>query len=540
MSKFQRIPDVLVDRLEQEKEVSTMDKKILMKQKSVTAFERKEGQVSVMKNCRKYFLMAVFACIMLVGTLFVGGTMRADAATRKGYIIGTSNVRVYSNTALTRGYGWIYPTDEVQVIVVTSRYTKVTYPVSGGRYKTGYIATGNVLTATGGSTYTSLGRFTTYRRDSTANTYGYVDRNDSVMVLGTRGDFTQIKYPVSGGFKYAFSKTSDVNTYVTGNNNRDSARIADGTYTLVSALNNGYVADIENADSRSGANCQLYESNGTNAQKFTFSYNSDGYYTITNINSGKVLDCASGGNANGLNVWQYDSNLTSAQRWKLTDVGGGYYTLTCKCNGRCLDVSGGKVFNGNNIQIYESNGTASQKWKLVPVSNSGNTSSESIIQKLVDYELSQLGTGDYRGNNNVKYNTWYYGRAVSGSGYAWCMAFQAYCCYQITGSNNAIPKTASCTSAVNTFKSRGQFHYSRYYGGNYTPKAGDVVYYTNGSRNSSCHVGMITSAPVNGYLQTVEGNIVCSDRNYKVVQFTKNAKRTINSSYVLGYATPNY
>lgn len=44
MSKFQRIPDVLVDRLEQEKEVSTMDKKILMKQKSVTAFERKEGQ----------------------------------------------------------------------------------------------------------------------------------------------------------------------------------------------------------------------------------------------------------------------------------------------------------------------------------------------------------------------------------------------------------------------------------------------------------------------------------------------------------------
>lgn len=394
MSKVQRIPDVLVDRLEQEKEVSTMDKKILMKQKSVTAFDWKEGQVSVMKNCRKYFLMAVFACIMLAGTLFVGGTTRADAATRKGYIIGTSNVRVYSNTALTRGYGWIYPTDEVQVIVVTSRYTKVTYPVSGGRYKTGYIATGNILTATGGSTYTASGRFTTYRRDSTANTYGYVDRNDSVMILGTRGDFTQIKYPVSGGFKYAFSKTSDINTYVTGNNNRD---------------------------------------------------------------------------------------LTSS-----------------------------------------------------------NTSSESIIQKLVDYELSQLGTGDYRGNNNVKYNTWYYGREVSGSGYAWCMAFQAYCCYQITGSNNAIPKNVSCTSAVNTFKSRGQFHYSRYYGGNYTPKAGDVVYYTNGSRNSSCHVGMITSAPVNGYLQTVEGNIVCSDRNYKVVRFTKNAKRAINSSYVLGYATPNY
>lgn len=221
-------------------------------------------------------------------------------------------------------------------------------------------------------------------------------------------------------------------------------------------------------------------------------------------------------------------------------MGSGYYTLTCKCNGRCLDVSGGKVFNGNNIQIYESNGTASQKWKLVSTSASENTSSELVAQKLVNYELSQLGIGDYRGNNNVKYNTWYYGRSVSGSGHAWCMAFQAYCCYQITGSNNAIPKTASCTSAVNTFKSRGQFHYSRYYGGNYIPKAGDIVYYTNGSRYSSCHVGMIISAPVNGFLQTVEGNIICSNRNYKVVRFTKNAKRTVNSSYVLGYATPNY
>ena len=522
-----------------------MDKTVLRKQKNMAIFKEKKGKVIVMKTYRKYFLLTVLACIMFVGSLFAGESTSASAATRKGYIIGTSNVRVYSNSGLTVGYGWIYATDEVQVITVTSRYTKVTYPISRGRYKTGYIATGNILTATGGSAYTSSGRFTTYRRNSTANPYGYADRNDRVMVLGTRGSFTQIKYPVSGGFKYGFARTSDVDKYVKGSYSGGAARIVNGTYTLVSALNNNYVADIASGDSRSGANCQLYESNGTNAQKFSFSYNSDGYYTITNVNSGKVLDCATGGNANGLNVWQYDSNLSSAQRWKLTDVGGGYYTLTCKCNGRCLDVSCGKVYNGNNIQIYESNDTASQKWKLVSTSVSNNTSvgnntSSPVAQKLVNYEISQLGIGDYRGNNNVKYNTWYYGKTVSGSGHAWCMAFQAYCCYQITGSNNAIPKTASCTAAVNIFKNRGQFHYSRYYGGNYTPKAGDVVYYTNSSKNSSCHVGMITSAPVNGYLQTVEGNIICSDKNYKVVRFTKNAKRTINSSYVLGYATPNY
>lgn len=169
-----------------------------------------------------------------------------------------------------------------------------------------------------------------------------------------------------------------------------------------------------------------------------------------------------------------------------------------------------------------------------------STVNNSAASKMVSYELSQLGVGDIKGNNNVKYNTWYWGKVINSSGYAWCMAFQAYCCNQITGSNTAIPKTASCTSAVNIFKSRGQFQYSKYYGGSYIPKAGDLVFYTSNGGKNSCHVGMIISSPVNGYLQTVEGNIQCSDGNWKVVRFTNNSKRTISNSYVLGYATPNY
>ena len=30
-------------------------------------------------------------------------------------------------------------------------------------------------------------------------------------------------------------------------------------------------------------------------------------------------------------------------------------------------------------------------------------------------------------SNNVKYNTWYYGKSVSGSSYPWCMAFVQWC-----------------------------------------------------------------------------------------------------------------
>lgn len=162
---------------------------------------------------------ALMAMLALTAITFFGmNTAKANAATRKCYTIGTTNTRVYSNTALTRGLGWIYPSDQITVNVVTGRYSQVTYPISGGRTKTGYISTGAILTATGGTTYTSRGKFNTYTRVG-GGYYGYVATGDRVMVLGTRGAYTQIKYPVSGGYKYAFTPTSNVTTYLKAQNN---------------------------------------------------------------------------------------------------------------------------------------------------------------------------------------------------------------------------------------------------------------------------------------------------------------------------------
>ena len=38
--------------------------------------------------------------------------------------------------------------------------------------------------------------------------------NDVVKVLGTYGNYTQVKYPVSGGYKYAFITTANANAYI--------------------------------------------------------------------------------------------------------------------------------------------------------------------------------------------------------------------------------------------------------------------------------------------------------------------------------------
>lgn len=160
--------------------------------------------------------------------------------------------------------------------------------------------------------------------------------------------------------------------------------------------------------------------------------------------------------------------------------------------------------------------------------------------KIAEYALTQLGTGDSGGDNDVIYNTWYYGRRIHGSGYAWCQAFVSYCADQVGVLGRAVPKTARCQTAVEWYQERNLFHKSRYYGGSYTPKAGDLVFYTSNGRTSN-HVGIATGAPNSaGYLDVVEGNVLCKGGDYKVVRFTKNDKRRVNSSYVLGYASPAY
>ncbi|MBU5478549.1 M23 family metallopeptidase [Eubacterium sp. MSJ-13] len=165
------------------------------------------------RTMKKNIFMATLVISFFIGILsFWGDKKGVSAATRKCYTINNYNTRVFSNTGLSRGIGWIYPSDECYVYLVTGSYSKVAYPTARG-LKTGYISTSAILTATGGTTYTSRGKFNTYRRDG-GSYYGYVAVGDSVMVLGTRGEYTQIKYPVSGGYKYGFATTSDVNTYL--------------------------------------------------------------------------------------------------------------------------------------------------------------------------------------------------------------------------------------------------------------------------------------------------------------------------------------
>ena len=171
----------------------------------------------VLKKLEKRIICLLMTAIMIfVGAgaseNSTGSSVVVQAATkRQCYLMGTSNVRVYSNASRTRAIGWIYPNDRITVYTVTGSYCYVSYPVGGGRVKNGYIATSAILLGTTGSTYkNSVGSFNVYIRPG-AGRLGTSTRGDSVTILGRSGNYTQIKYPVTGGYKYGFALTSDVN-----------------------------------------------------------------------------------------------------------------------------------------------------------------------------------------------------------------------------------------------------------------------------------------------------------------------------------------
>ncbi|WP_433219202.1 ricin-type beta-trefoil lectin domain protein [Dactylosporangium sp. CS-047395] len=115
----------------------------------------------------------------------------------------------------------------------------------------------------------------------------------------------------------------------------------------------GKCVDVAGASSANGTAVQLYDCNGTTAQKWTRA--SDG--TLRAL--GKCMDVAAAGTANGTKVQLYDCNGTNAQKWTRTGQ-----TLVNVGSGKCLDATGPSSANGTRLQIWSCGGGANQNWTL--------------------------------------------------------------------------------------------------------------------------------------------------------------------------------
>ena len=149
------------------------------------------------------------------------------------------------------------------------------------------------------------------------------------------------------------------------------------------------------------------------------------------------------------------------------------------------------------------------------------------VSELLDIARRQIGVKESPPkSNNVRYNTWYYGREVSGSAYPWCAVFAAWVFDQ---AKVKLPtRTASCGALMRAAKSAGQWVM-----GDYRP--GDVVIYDFPGGAATDHCGIVES--VDGtYISAIEGNTSStSDADGGAVE-----RRARKFSQIVGAVRPSY
>lgn len=161
-------------------------------------------------------------------------------------------------------------------------------------------------------------------------------------------------------FSKLVSKTDKLNSLAQLNKNV----LADGTYVISTALSSNYVLDVYGGYTWNKANVQLFAKNGTDAQAFKVTHDSQGYVTFTNVNSGKALEVAGSRAGNNANVQQYSLDGSRAQKWVVQKNGSGYTIISALDPNFVLDLSGALVMNGRNIGLYQNNGSKAQQWNF--------------------------------------------------------------------------------------------------------------------------------------------------------------------------------
>lgn len=109
------------------------------------------------------------------------------------------------------------------------------------------------------------------------------------------------------------------------------------------------------------------------------------------------------------------------------------------------------------------------------------------------------------GENHSRFTS-YKSKNGSGSETDWCAMFVSYCADNLGYIDKGyIFWYNGCTTALNRMLAENKFEYSAFYKGSYTPRAGDLIFFTDGDTSTSCHTGIVTECTVDT-VSTIEGN----------------------------------
>lgn len=140
--------------------------------------------------------------------------------------------------------------------------------------------------------------------------------------------------------------------------------LSDGIYALKAFADQSKMVEVKWGLRSIGSFVDLYEWNGTPAQKWKVEKGSDGYYSLESVCSGLMLTSADTKTGAVFLTEKVDSAAIDSQKWSLLGNSAGGFCLVSKSSGLALDFKGGDTFNGNGVWVYTKNGSVAQGFIL--------------------------------------------------------------------------------------------------------------------------------------------------------------------------------
>jgi hypothetical protein len=139
-----------------------------------------------------------------------------------------------------------------------------------------------------------------------------------------------------------------------------------GTWQLTPQCATGSRLDVAGNGTANGTAVNIYQSNGTTAQQYSFSNSGvvpAGDYNFTKVGGSFCVQPTGTTSGSKLEIWSCAGS--SAQAWNVVadSSPSGYYQLHPSASGTlCMDVSGAGTANNTAVEIYTCNSTNAQQW----------------------------------------------------------------------------------------------------------------------------------------------------------------------------------
>ena len=250
--------------------------------------------------------------------------------------------------------------------------------------------------------------------------------------------------------------------------------MSNGTYEIVSSMNNNKVLDIKSGSKNSGAYVQLYDWNGSGAQQYEIIKNQNGYYTIKNVRSGLYIGIQTNWKTMGNNnrfVQGVNASNKSAQ-FIIARNSNGYWVISSAWDSRyVMDLSGASLNNGTKIQIYTSHGTGAQEWKLLNIQSIRNeidvfaSQNKNVLADGVYFIASSANTSyvlDVSGgslNNNANVQL-YHNHGTNAQGWKVSHDAMGYVTFTNVGSNKVLDVSSGIAANnrnIQQYQSNGSY-----------------------------------------------------------------------------------